>query len=119
MKARKFSQAPLVIGLLLGLAALWIGTAPATGAGGGVIGGFTYTWADGVRVAATSSSCTYCDYSTNRPCSEYNGPYGCLGGYIAVAHCVGLADTTHSAGKGGCWSSADPVCTELYDATCY
>jgi len=118
MKTRKFSQLPLLVGLVVGLAALWAGSTPVAGVSGGAIGGFTRSWIDGAWVATTSSSCTYCDYTSSTSCSSYYHA-SCIGGYIAVAQCIGLGDTTHANGQGPCWHPSNPECTLLYDADCY
>lgn len=119
MKSRKFSTLLLPLGLLIGLLALSVGSTPIAGMTGSVIGGFTDYPADGVYVAATSTSCAWCPYTVSRPCSEYTAvrPDSCWGGYVSVAYCSAGA-TTHAGALSVCTGS-HPWCTDLYDAMCY
>ncbi len=128
MRARKFSHVALLVGLVLGIGALWLGATPLIGRDLGVVGGWVqYLAPEGVWVAASldQGSCVYCFYTYSSSCSGFQrDPYEpCNGGSISVAKCAASSSagkTTHAAaGPTPCWSWEDPWCEEAYDAACY
>lgn len=130
MKSRKLSHVSLVIGLVLGMVAVWASATPTVGAAIGTVGGYWYDfYIDGVYVAASDyTECGVCAGTFAGSCTDYGmSPtgqlLGCSGGYASVAYCVepgypGSA-TTHANGLSPCWSTYNPYCNDLYDADCY
>jgi hypothetical protein len=131
MKPGKFSHMPLVIGLVLGMVAVWASATPAVGTAVGTGGGTLWfeDFIDGEYVAASRrNDCGVCAGTFAGSCTDYGmsptGQYmGCSGGYASVAYCVNPgypgSATTHANGLSACWSTYNPYCNDLYDADCY
>lgn len=104
MKARKFSQVTLLIGLLVGALTLWVGTAPAGVTGDLITGGWETCWVpgDSAHVAASYWDCDPCDGTAVRECREGGSP-PCSGGYITIVMAASAGATPHSAGGGDCY----------------
>ena len=125
MRTRKFSQVALLLGLALGMGALWSSATPLVTLGDAGVGGWEQMFIDGVWVAVypDQGSCVYCWGTTSSSCSEYVGAEPCRGGSISVAVCSASSSaggTTH-AGEGPtpCWSWIEPYCNDVFDAACY
>ncbi len=119
MKTRTLSQVTLLIGLTVGLSALWAGSAPFAGINKTVLGGFSDTYVDGGDVATNWDNCypKTCSGTTYQPCSYYSPPSGsCWGSYIDVAACYG-SGTILNDGLSNCTGSHS-YCTSLYVAKC-
>lgn len=121
MRARKFSQVPLLVGVVLGLMVLWGSAAPLSRAGITGIGAWTqYNYSPGIWVAATDEdTCVYCWYTYSSSCEDYEyGP--CNGGNISVAYCASSSQGTTLPDEGPtpCWSHQQPWCNDVFDAYC-
>jgi len=118
MKSTKFLHVSLVVGLVLGLMALWVGASPIGTSGDLVTGGWTTCWAydDGWNiVAATSWDCDPCQGTLTRYCYEYD--VSCNGGSISVVMVTGgPGNTPHSAGYAPCTEGA---CEGINAGSCY
>lgn len=125
MRIRKLSQLIVLVGIMVSMAAIWVGSAPLAGVNGPVLGGyamFADTSTDGVTfIATTVAACTSCSSVVSRSCSAYDirnsglGNY-CWGGDAAVAVSGGsgtIGDAGLSVCTGNHW-----WCSDLHDATC-
>ncbi len=118
MKSGKFSQILLIVGLVVGLTALWAAAAP-VGAGGDLItGGWVRCTADGVSVASTQSKCDPCSGTLLRWCSEGDGWDICSGGQIVVVQYATAGYTPHPSG-GIPVCSGGTTCASVYAGACY
>lgn len=129
MKGKKFSLVPLLLGVALGLLALWAGTTPVTGEGAMVFGGvpsFTDQWIGNQWVAVRTTPCWYAEATTWQGCSGYKPPgypeVQCeYGSSIHVAsNCSGT--TGYTVGPSGISSCSGDIygwCQTLYNATVY
>jgi hypothetical protein len=107
MKWMKFSHVSLVIGLVLGMMALWAEATPIGVSGDLVTGGWTGCYKSGIYIAATSSSCDPCQGVIISHCYEYD--QYCLGNTLTVVKVTGGAGyTPHSAGSS---RSSGTACT--------
>jgi hypothetical protein len=99
MRTRMFSPLLLVVGVTLGLMAMWTVASPVGTTGDLITGGWiTCTW-DAKRYACGSTSCDseYCQSSALQSCELY--AYGdCSGGYITVASCGSGGSTFYAYG---------------------
>ncbi|HNS19575.1 MAG TPA: hypothetical protein PKH24_03705 [Sedimentisphaerales bacterium] len=117
---KRLSQLILLVGIVVGMTAVWVGSTPFVGVNGPVLGGMFYSaWVDhNYLVATTLPDYDYCLGTTSLPCSEY-GRYNCWGGNVTVAvsdsEITGL--TIFADGLSAC-SGDHPRCTTLYDASC-
>lgn len=118
MSTRRVSQLILLLGITLGMTAVWAGGAPFAGVNGSVLGGFVECYVDGVYVATTWQNYSYCTGTSSESCSDYEvpEPYACWGGYVRVAQSGGVMKVG-SDGLSVCTGS-HAWCTDLYDATC-
>ena len=123
MRAQKFSQAPLLVGLALALTALWAGGAPFGGIVEG-IGGWTtcYTYYGDVACGG-GGPCYWCTGTYWAPCTDGSGPrWHCSGNGISVASCSSSEDDgTTMAGSQPCWSDwpgGGTDCDNAGDAWC-
>ena len=83
MRSVKLSQLALIVGITVGVMALWAGSAPVLGARSSVIGGWSFKTIDtGVWIGCDSGSCSMCAGTLGRECED--GP-DCYGGSITVA----------------------------------
>ena len=127
----KFSQATLLVGLALGLMALWAGATPLAGIGDGGVGGeewypcYAYF---GIQIGTADlfwngMNCRYCYGTHSEPCSDFydTSPEPCRGGSISVADCGDetAAGTTYAEeGPAPCWSWYNTDCSKNFDAWC-
>jgi hypothetical protein len=118
MKSVKFSQIALIVGLVVGLTALWAAAAPVGVAGDLITGGWSNCTVDGVLVAATYSPCDPCAGTLLRLCSEGDGYYRCTGGNIVVVQSSTSGHTPHPSGGIPVCSGPGP-CPSVHSGTCY
>ena len=105
MKALTFSRLSIVIGIVLGIVALWGATAPSATNGDGIVGGYwIVTW------------CPSCYDDSPDEC--WDSPYDCDGTITNVCYQPG-AGTCYTSGnacshpdpESWCNNSADSYCT--------
>jgi hypothetical protein len=120
MKGRKLSHISLLLGLTIGLFAVWAGVTPVAGDSSVVVGGYAAfydTWFPGSDYpygASTSTDCYVASGVTYRSCTEY-GRATCTGGYIYVANCASTGYYWHSLSGHPC--SGPTYCVELWNAS--
>ncbi len=128
MKTRLFSQLILLVGVGVGITAVWAGSAPFVGRHAPVLGGYPMfydSYVDGVYVATTLRGYLPCTGTTTRSCSAYDisnapdGPHYCWGGDVTVAvsstEMTGL--TIYPDGLAPC-DGTHWWCWDLYEAKC-
>ncbi len=122
MKTRMCSSFSVLVGLTLGLMAVYLGASPVGTAGDLVTGGFTVCSIEqNPWVACTNAvgSCTYCDGDYNTSCSNWEGGEVCSGGPITVVSCSSAGDATGTSHKVGTACTGLGVCAFLRNGSCY
>jgi len=131
MRLPRFSQVGLIVGMTLGLLALWAGASPVLGPGDSVIGGgpephpvWYRAWDyDHYNVGATwqtNGEHTYNGWTISRYCADavnWSGqPMHCTGGSISVASGPGT-ETMHWGSEASCsvGEYSDGECDEFYN----
>jgi len=122
MRVPKFSKVSLLIGLAVGLLALWAGTTPVTAeTETGYRGAFALfydSFIDGEYVATTQNECFYMSGISFRTCSGLYllpGEENCGGGSVPVGVCGSGAGLIRKGNHAGC--TGNSWCTTLYTAT--
>ena len=127
MKFSKMHALAVVIGVIVGFAALWAGAAPAIGDGDSVLGGHPQRWyfarafsdPDMYVGCNIQGGCDFCLTEEWRSCSGYydgiNHP--CSGGSILIAVDDFEYERTDAGYKAGC-SGTNPDCAEFRHAGC-
>ena len=131
MKSRRFLSVPFVIGLSVGLLALYAAASPIGTAGDLVTGGWTwcYTADEGVPIGMdwvpSSRDCGPCSGTYTRNCSEgWGSPSGnCTGATIVIAVYNAGGATAHPTGsRPVCYNPPgypNLGCENIFNATCY
>lgn len=123
MKSLRFSHTLLVVGLTLGVAALWAGANPMGITGDLVTGGWSTCWDHQAEywVASTheGGTCGPCQGTLSRYCYEFSGG-SCSGGTISVV--VNIPGqpgaTAHSSGYTPCGQGSE-WCQYARSGDCY
>ncbi len=115
MKTRTFSVVPLLVGLVVGLLALWVSAAPVGATGDLVTGGWVTCYDENYdKVFATSSDCDPCSGTTTGYCDD-NAT--CIGGSVSVVVAAPSGATPHAALRTPCWGN--DRCLEMHNGSCY
>lgn len=120
MRIRMSSPSVLLIGLIVGLLAMWAVASPVGATGDLITGGWTTCYYTSGPFACSSSSCSTgqtCTGTELKSCSTWEGLGTCSGGYIAVATCT--AGGTWLPYPGAPSSCSGTYCGSAYTATCY
>jgi hypothetical protein len=114
-----FSPVLLLLGLTLGLMAMWAVASPVGATGDLITGGWTTCWVGSERFACDSSACSTetCRGEGLDPCEDFSGEHACYGGYINVASCSGIG--TPYAYPVGTQPCVGQTCLTVHSATCY
>jgi hypothetical protein len=126
MKQGMFARLALIMGVVLGLTALWASAAPVLGGANSVFGGyerrFYYTSShESQAVGCTVEyGCQYCAYTVWMDCTDFrdwNGDHPCTtGGSIVVAVPDFEYEYTRASSPAAC--DGGPTCITLYHAFC-
>ena len=119
MKSVKFSHVALLVGLVVGLSALWATAAPVGTSGDLITGGWYAVSKGSAYIGSTATSCDPCSGTLYRNCYEGDG-WGnvCSGGGITVVVYSAAGATPHAVGGIGVCSGPG-YCTQVHNATCY
>lgn len=117
MRSMRLSQLALLVGVSMGLVALYGSAAPVFGSGDSIVGGFYVYYYGSGYVGCTESSCNDCQYTTLASCGDAAN-YDCGGGTITIAVAAHYsAPSTRGGSYAGCTPGAF-ACWDLRHATC-
>jgi hypothetical protein len=129
MRIRMFSPFLLLIGLTLGLLAMWASASPLGATGDLVTGGWTACsvwmgeeWSPyfGVPSNGNCDQCgaNKCDGTSSTNCSNYGGAGSCWGGTITIITCNSQGERTRAGGATAC-TCYDYAWFYVMNSTCY